>query len=114
MTVAQVDSLAQGRVWSGVDAKANGLVDELGNLDDAIAAAAEMAGLESYGIRQYPKYKTDFERFMEDLGGMKTKIGQELIQEEIGTEAYKMLKEFKDLSKQEGIQARMPFSLNIK
>ncbi|NDV43360.1 signal peptide peptidase SppA [Flagellimonas sediminis] len=114
MTVAQVDSLAQGRVWSGVDAKANGLVDELGNLDDAIAAAAEMAGLESYGIRQYPKYKTDFERFMEDLGGMKTKIGQELIQEEIGTEAYKMLKEFKDLSKQEGIQAKMPFSLNIK
>ncbi len=114
MTVAQVDSLAQGRVWSGIDAKANGLVDELGNLDDAIAAAAEMAGLESYGIRQYPKYKTDFERFMEDLGGMKTKIGQELIQEEIGTEAYKMLKEFKDLSKQEGIQARMPFSLNIK
>ncbi|WP_228237066.1 signal peptide peptidase SppA [Allomuricauda sp. M10] len=114
MTVAQVDSLAQGRVWSGIDAKANGLVDELGNLDDAIAAAAEMAGLESYGIRQYPKYKSDFERFMEDLGGMKTKIGQELIQEEIGTEAYKMLKEFKDLSKQEGIQARMPFSLNIK
>jgi signal peptide peptidase SppA, 67K type len=114
MTVAQVDSLAQGRVWSGIDAKANGLVDELGNLDDAIAAAAEMAGLESYGIRQYPKYKTDFERFMEDLGGMKAKIGQELIQEEIGTEAYKMLKEFKDLSKQEGIQAKMPFSLNIK
>ncbi|MEC7262722.1 MAG: signal peptide peptidase SppA [Bacteroidota bacterium] len=114
MTVAQVDSLAQGRVWSGIDAKANGLVDELGNLDDAIAAAAEMAGLESYGIRQYPKYKTDFERFMEDLGGMKTKIGQELIQEEIGTEAYKMLKEFKDLSKQEGVQAKMPFSLNIK
>ncbi|RIV42944.1 signal peptide peptidase SppA [Flagellimonas pelagia] len=114
MTVAQVDSLAQGRVWSGVDAKANGLVDELGNLDDAIAAAAEMAGLESYSIRQYPKYKTDFERFMENLGGVKAKIGQELIQEEIGTEAYKMLKEFKDLSKQEGIQAKMPFSLNIK
>ena len=114
MTVAQVDSLAQGRVWSGVDAKANGLVDELGNLDDAIAAAAEMAGLESYGIRQYPKYKTDFERFMEDLGGMKAKIGQEMIQEEIGTEAYQMLKEFKDLSKQEGIQAKMPYSLNIK
>ncbi|RIV73857.1 signal peptide peptidase SppA [Flagellimonas aequoris] len=114
MTVAQVDSLAQGRVWSGIDAKANGLVDELGNLDDAIAAAAEMAGLESYGIRQYPKYKTDFERFMENLGGVKAKIGQELIQEEIGTEAYKMLKEFKDLSKQEGIQAKMPFSLNIK
>lgn len=114
MTVAQVDSLAQGRVWSGVDAKANGLVDELGNLDDAIAAAAEMAGLDDYGIRKYPKYKSDFERFMEDMGGMKAKIGASIIKEEIGTEAYEVLKEFKQLGKQEGIQAKMPFSLNIK
>lgn len=114
MTVAQVDSLAQGRVWSGVDAKANGLVDELGNLDDAIAAAAEMAGLDDYGIRKYPRYKSDFERFMEDLGGMKAKIGESIIKEEIGTEAYEVLKEFKQLGKQEGVQAKMPFSLNIK
>jgi protease-4 len=114
MTVEQVDALAQGRVWSGVDAKANGLVDELGDLDDAIAAAAEMANLSDYGIRKYPRYKTDFERFMEDLGGMKSKLGASVIEEEIGTEAYKLLKEFKELGKQEGIQAKMPFNLNIK
>lgn len=114
MSIAQVDSLAQGRVWSGVDAKANGLVDELGNLDDAIAAAAEMAGLDSYGIRKYPKYKSGFEQFMENMGGVKTKIGESIIQEEIGTEAYQLLKEFKELGKQEGIQAKMPFRLNIK
>nr|WP_299073613.1 signal peptide peptidase SppA [uncultured Allomuricauda sp.] len=114
MSIAAVDSLAQGRVWSGVDAKENGLIDELGNLDDAIAAAAEMAELDSYGIRKYPKYKSDFERLMEDLGGVKAKIGEALIQEEIGTEAYQFLKEFKDITKQKGIQAKMPFSLNIK
>jgi len=114
MTVEQVDALAQGRVWSGVDAKANGLVDELGDLDDAIAAAAEMANLSDYGIRKYPRYKTDFERFMEDLGGMKSKLGASVIEEEIGTEAYKLLKEFKELGKQEEIQAKMPFNLNIK
>ncbi|MEO2053185.1 MAG: signal peptide peptidase SppA [Allomuricauda sp.] len=114
MTVEQVDALAQGRVWSGVDAKANGLVDELGDLDDAIAAAAEMANLSDYGLRKYPRYKTDFERFMEDLGGMKSKLGASVIEEEIGTEAYKLLKEFKELGKQEGIQAKMPFNLNIK
>ncbi|SFB89142.1 protease-4 [Flagellimonas taeanensis] len=114
MSIAQVDSLAQGRVWSGVDAKANGLVDELGNLDDAIAAAAEMAGLDAYGIRKYPKYKSGFEQFMENMGGVKTKIGESIIQEEIGTEAYQILKEFKGLGKQEGIQAKMPFRLNIK
>jgi protease-4 len=114
MSLAQVDSLAQGRVWSGVDAQANGLVDELGNLDDAIAAAADMAGLGNYGIRKYPKYKSNFERFMDDLGGMESKIKASLIKEEIGGEAYQILKEFKQASEQKGIQARMPFSLNIK
>ena len=114
MSVDQVDALAQGRVWSGVDAKANGLVDELGNLDDAIAEAAEMANLDSYGIRKYPKYKSDFERFMEDLGSVKSKIGEEAIKEQIGAEAYQWFSEFKQLSKQKGIQAKMPFSLNIK
>ena len=114
MTVEQVDALAQGRVWSGVDAKANGLVDELGDLDDAIAAAAEMAGLGEYGVRKYPKYKSGFDRFMEEMSGVKSKIGVSIIEEEIGSEAYKMLKEFKKLSNQEGIQAKMPFSLNIK
>ena len=114
MTVEQVDQIAQGRVWSGVDAKALGLVDELGSLDDAIAAAAEMAGLESYGVRKYPNYKSDFELFMEDFGSAKAKIGESIIQEEIGSEAYQILKEFKQFTKQEGIQAKMPFSLNIK
>ncbi|MCR9265093.1 MAG: signal peptide peptidase SppA [Flavobacteriaceae bacterium] len=114
MSLSQVDSLAQGRVWSGVDAQANGLVDELGNLDDAIAAAADMAGLGNYGIRKYPKYKSNFERFMDDLGGMESKIKASLIKEEIGGEAYQILKEFKQASEQKGIQARMPFSLNIK
>ncbi|MEC7772611.1 MAG: signal peptide peptidase SppA [Bacteroidota bacterium] len=114
MSVERVNEVAQGRVWSGVDAQALGLVDELGTLDDAIAAAAEMAGVEDYGIRKYPKYKSDFERFMEDFGSIKTKIRKSIIQEEIGTEAYEVLKEFKQFTKQEGVQAKMPFSLTIK
>lgn len=114
MPVERVNEIAQGRVWSGVDAQALGLVDELGNLDDAIAAAADMVGLESYGVRKYPKYKSDFERFMEDFGSVKTKIGESIIQEEIGTETYEILKEFKQFTKQEGVQAKMPFSLKIK
>ncbi len=114
MSVKQVDAIAQGRVWSGVDAKANGLIDELGSLDDAIAAAAEMAELDTYEVRKYPKYKSDFERFMESFGGTKVKIGETLIREEIGNEAFQILKELKQLTKQKGIQAKMPFSLNIK
>ncbi|MDC6365740.1 MULTISPECIES: signal peptide peptidase SppA [Flavobacteriaceae] len=114
MSIAQVDSLAQGRVWSGLDAVENGLVDELGSLDDAIDAAAELAELGAYGIRKYPKYKSNFEQFMENMNGAKAKIGGKMIQEELGTEAFQLLKELKQLTQQKGIQAKMPFSLNIK
>ena len=114
MTTAEVDSIAQGRVWSGVDAVGLGLVDEIGNLDDAIAEAANMVDLESYGIRNYPKYKSDFEKLMEDFGGAKAKVRESFIKEELGEEAFQVLKEVKQLSGQKGIQARMPFTLNVK
>ena len=114
MSIEAVDAIAQGRVWSGVDAIKLGLVDEIGNLDDAIAAAAKMVNLESYGVRKYPKYKSDFEKLMEDFGGAKAKVGEAFIKEELGDEAFQVLKEFKQLSEQKGIQARMPFTLNIK
>ncbi|MDE3741506.1 signal peptide peptidase SppA [Maribacter polysaccharolyticus] len=114
ITVAQADSMAQGRVWSGVDAKRLGLVDELGNLDDAIAAAAELAGVTSYRVRKFPKYKSGFERFMEDMATAKTNVIQNMVKEEIGLETYDILKQMKSAMEQEGIQARMPFVLDIK
>jgi len=114
MSVAAVDSVAQGRVWSGVDALRLGLVDELGSLEDAIAAAAEMAELSSYGIRKYPRYKSDFEQFMEDFSGVKLKIGEHIVKEQLGDKAHDLLHEIKKMSQEEGIQARMPYSLNIK
>ncbi|MFS4466989.1 signal peptide peptidase SppA [Maribacter sp. 2210JD10-5] len=114
MTIDEVDEVAQGRVWSGVDAKRYGLVDELGNLEDAIAEAAKMAELGDYGIKKYPKYKSAFEQFMEDLGGASAKAKQHVIREEIGEETYMLWKEVKNATQQKGIQARMPFSLNIK
>ena len=46
--------------------------------------------------------------------GVKAKIGESIIEEEIGTEAFTLLKEFKQFTKQEGVQAKMPFSLKIK
>lgn len=114
ISMEEADSLAQGRVWSGVDAQRIGLVDELGNLEDAIAEAAEMAGLNEYGIKKFPKYKTGLERFMEDLGGASTRIKNDFIREEIGLEAYSVLKEVRRAMQQKGVQARMPFVLDIK
>lgn len=114
ITMAQVDSVAQGRVWSGTEALEVGLVDELGNLDDAIEAAAELAFLSSYGIKKFPKYKSGFERFMEDLEGASMQIKENLLKDEIGDEAYKVLKELQSFKEHKGIQARMPFALDIK
>lgn len=114
ITMEQADSLAQGRVWSGVDAKRLGLVDELGTLEDAIAAAATMAELGEYGIKKFPKYKSGFERFMEDLNGASAKTKEDILRDEIGNEAYSIFREFKSAMEQKGIQARMPFMLNIK
>ncbi|MGI9550448.1 MAG: signal peptide peptidase SppA [Aurantibacter sp.] len=114
ISVAEADSLAQGRVWSGVDAKRLGLIDELGNLNDAVAEAVKMANLDEYGIKKFPKYKTGFERLLEDFGGASAKAKQDLIEAEIGTEAYSILKQAKSALEQKGIQARMPFILDIK
>lgn len=114
ISMAKADSLAQGRVWSGVDAQRLGLIDTLGSLEDAIAEAAKMAEMKAFGIKKFPKYKTGFERLMEDLGGAGAKAKQKLIEEEIGTEAYSILKQIKTTMDQEGVQARMPFVLDIK
>ena len=114
ITIAEADSIAQGRVWSGVDAKRLGLVDELGNLEDAIAEAANMAELEEYGIKKLPRYKSGFEKLMEDLGGVSTEAKQSFIEEEIGQETYSILKQVKSAMEQKEVQARMPFVLDIK
>ena len=114
ITMAQADSLAQGRVWSGVDAKNNGLGDELGNLNDAIEEAAKMAEISEYGIKKFPRYKTGLEQFMEDFGGAGAKAKKSIIEDEIGAEAYSILKQVKSAMEHKGPQARMPFVLNIK
>ncbi|MEM6864126.1 MAG: signal peptide peptidase SppA [Bacteroidota bacterium] len=114
MTPDEVDAIAQGRVWSGLEAQKIGLVDELGGLDDAVEGAAQLAGIEYYGIRKYPKYKSGFEKFMEDISGAKSKMAAAVIEEELGADAYNVFKEFKKVSQKQEIQAKMPFSLIIR
>jgi len=70
MTRDEVDAVAQGRVWTGEQALERGLVDQLGGYDEAIAAAAERAGLEegAYTVEIFEKPLTEFEQFLKDLG----------------------------------------------
>ena len=60
----EIKKIGEGRVWLGQDALKLGLVDELGNIDNAIAKAAELAGLEDYALVTYPKKKTALEEIM--------------------------------------------------
>ncbi len=110
MTVNEVDSIAQGRVWSGSDALEIGLVDELGNLDDAIAYAAQVAGLENYRTRDLPKMKDPIQELIEEM------TGEAAIEKEFGASLplLQKLKEAQKILEMEGVQARMPFFIEIR
>ncbi len=111
MTNAQVDSIAQGRVWTGKEALANGLVDELGNLEDAIKVAAELANIENYSIRNYPDYKKDFKDMFKSPLQMSK---QSILKSELGEENYKIYQSIKQFTDLKGIQTRLPFLIDIK
>jgi len=113
MTFSQVDSIAQGRVWTGVEALENGLVDQLGSLDDAVEVAAELAEVSDYRITNYPRYKKDFKDAFKPFSFAKVSK-ENLLKEELGHEYYTIYKNLKQFSELKGVQARMPFVIEIK
>lgn len=68
-TPEQIDKIAQGHVWTGQDAKANGLVDSLGDLDDAVAKAAELAKMKQWHLEYYVDEPTFFDKVMDNMSG---------------------------------------------
>lgn len=112
LTREQVENIAQGRVWTGVDALQNGLVDEIGGLDLALKYAAEAASIEDYNIREFPVFEKDLDKMLQKFGLVKAK--ETILKEEFGEETYKLLKEVKALSEKKGVQLLFPFSTEIK
>lgn len=110
LTVAQVDSIGQGRVWSGVDAKRIGLIDEFGGLNDAVKEAAKLAKLTDYRTVELPEQKDTFEQIMEAVSGDKS---ASLLKNELG-DAYPYFNYLSRMSKMEGVQALMPYEFEIK
>jgi protease-4 len=105
-SVEYIDSIAQGRVWIGADAIKVGLVDRIGNLNDAIASAAKMARLKGYGIKVYPEPKSFIEDFIADY---EDKVKTKAIKEEIGLEQWQAFQQIKSIQQMVGVpQARMP------
>jgi len=111
LSVETVDSIAQGRVWTGAQAIKNGLVDELGNLHTAVVEAASLAGITDYGIRNYPSYHMNLEDKFSKLPFIKSK--EKILIEEFGQENYRIYKSLRNMTNAKGIQARLPFTLTI-
>jgi protease IV len=109
MTSGAVDSIGQGRVWSGNSALKIGLVDEIGGLNDAITGAADLAGITAYSIKELPVYEDPYNRILTQLT---SEIKMNVLNKELGESVkfYNMVKELKDMS---GIQARLPYFVEI-
>ncbi len=112
MSVEQLKKVASGRVWSGTEALERDLVDVLGGLDQAIAIAVEKAGLEEddYRVKYYPEQKDVFQQIMEELG---QEVSTQLLKRELG-DAFPYVQQIRQLRNLQGIQARMPFEMEIK
>lgn len=114
MTIAQVDAIAQGRVWTGVDAHKLGLVDEIGGLDAAIKYAAKLGKTTSYRTENFPEYEKSFEDLLANFTGMAMfKTKEQLLKEQLGEEGFQMLEQIKRVKSRKGIQAMMPYELEI-
>lgn len=110
LDVAYVDSIAKGRVWTGSDALKLGLIDSFGGIEDAVAYAAEKAELgDDYRITTYPQKKEFIEQLVEELTGQAT---QSIVKNELG-EYYKYYHNIQTLKEMKGIQARLPFFMEI-
>ena len=107
-----VDSIGQGRVWAGADAIELGLVDQLGDLEDAIAYAAAKANLGAdFKVTELPKEKSFFARMMESMN--QTDEIDAAVRQKLGA-YYHFVEGLENLQKNTGIQARMPFDLIIE
>ena len=109
MNVASVDSIGQGRVWSGSKALQLGLVDEIGGLKDAINGAADLAGLETYTIRELPAVEDPYTKLLRQLSG---EIRMSILKKELG-ESIRFYNELMEIRHLEGIQARLPYFIEI-
>ena len=111
MSRANVDSIGQGRVWSGEEAIKIGLADKIGGIEDAIKAAAAKAGLKTYKTIGYPVQKDPFEEIMKNVSE-NTKAW--FIKNEMGPDNEKFYQAFVKLMKMQGVQTRMPYDLEIR
>ncbi|HNR42906.1 MAG TPA: signal peptide peptidase SppA [Bacteroidales bacterium] len=109
MSTEAVDNIGQGRVWSGADAMGIGLVDAAAGLTASIDSAAALAGIEKYSLKELPVQEEPYARLISQLSGdskiriLKSKFG----------ESFRFVEELMTIKELSGIQARMPYFIDI-
>lgn len=109
-TKNNIDSIGQGRVWSGADAIKINLVDELGGINDAIAYAAKQAKVSDYKLLELPKQKDPLQEL---LGNTKEEMETRSMKSNLG-ETYLYVKQIKNVLQMKGVQARLPYEMIIE
>ena len=109
MAVSGVDSIGQGRVWSGVNAKGNQLIDDFGGMKEALKIAAEKAGITEYRIKELPKQKDPFAELFKNFS---VSMQAKMLKSVMGT-SYDYWKNLSREANSKGIYTRMPFNLEI-
>ncbi|MBC35241.1 MAG: signal peptide peptidase SppA [Bacteroidetes bacterium] len=110
MKKTDVNAIAGGRIWSGIDAKSLGLIDSYGGLTAAINRAIDLADLDTYRIIELPEQKDPIEQFIEDWTNAKA---NSRIKEELGP-LTRYIQPLKSLTEMKGVQVRLPFEITIE
>ena len=110
MSREAIDSIGQGRVWSGANALEIGLVDEAGGLNAAIESAASLAGVSTYSVKELPVEQDPYMKLMSQLGG---DVKMRILRNELG-ESLKIVNAIKEVSTLSGVQARLPYFIEIR
>jgi protease-4 len=112
IAAALVDSIGQGRVWTGTRGIQLGLADKLGSLQDALDCAARMAKIKNYRLKEYPEPISWWENI---FGGYKKSIQAKAMKEELGEQGLSIYNAVKEIKQSVGTaQARLPFELVIQ
>lgn len=106
-TADEIKAIAEGRVWTGEDALKIGLVDVMGGLDDAVAIAADKAGLDDYQVKSFPEKEDFMTRLIKSLGD---DMEVRMLKARLG-ENYTVLQKIQELEHMNGIQMRLPYEL---
>ncbi|PPK85298.1 protease-4 [Neolewinella xylanilytica] len=111
LPIEQVRQLAGGRVYSGIRAREIGLIDDFGNLQDAIAAAARLANIEDdFDVAHYPRTKPAWEAFLDELMGEsdENQVVSKMVKAQLGAKNYEYFRLLKDMTQMQEPQARLP------